>query len=83
MIRPGEGKERQGRGESEWWNRGVEIFKCVVREEKGSLRRCYLGKYLKAVKFVNQRNIWAKSSSMKQHQRHRPGYVDMPGGFLK
>lgn len=77
MIRPGEGKERQGRGDGEWWNRGVEIFNCMVREEKGSLRRCYLGKYLKAVKVVNDRDIWAKSSNMKQRQTRRPGYVWM------
>lgn len=53
----GEETERQGRGDSEWWKRGVEIFNCVVMEEKGSLGRCYLGKYLKAVKDVNQRTL--------------------------
>ena len=55
----------------------------MVGEEKGSLRRCYLGKYLKAVKVVNHRNIWAKGSDMKQCQTRRPGYVDVPAGFLK
>lgn len=71
-------KEGQGRADSEWWSKGVEIFNCVVREEKGSLRRCYLGKYLKALKDINHRNIWAKSSRLKQHQMHRPGYMAVP-----
>lgn len=33
------------------------MLNCVVMEEKGSLGRCYLGKYLKAVKDVNQRTL--------------------------